>query len=109
MADIRLDLASLLIDVECELRNLGEWSHVPPSPAALASTQPFCIDTLTFSQWMQFVFVVRMRSLLESDTPLPRQCGIAPMAEEYFRGLGLDVAELVRLLNTIDEKLSSAS
>ena len=45
---------ALLIDIEAQLRQMGLWQAVPPSPEALASSQPFCIDTLDFSQWLQF-------------------------------------------------------
>ncbi len=41
------EVAELLIDIESELRKLGLWSQIPPTEQALASDQPFCVDTLT--------------------------------------------------------------
>lgn len=106
MTDTRTKVASLLIDVECDLRKLDAWSSMPPTEEQLASTQPFCIDTLTFVEWVQFVFVARMRELLDNELPLPQKCGIAPMAEEYFRGLSVDGSGLVDTLNKMDDVLS---
>lgn len=98
-----LHLHLLLDAVEAELRALQEWRTTPPSADALASTAPFCVDTLTLPEWLQFVFLPRMRWLLDMAQPLPGQCGIAPMAEEYFRHNSQRLAEL---LQQIDQTLS---
>ena len=86
---MRTQVAELLIDIEAELRQLGLWERQSPPAEALASEQPFCIDTLTLPQWLQFIFLPRLYRLLEQDAALPDRCGIAPLAEEYFRGTGL--------------------
>ncbi len=99
-------LASWLARLEAELRRLGLWAATPPPEAALASRLPFCCDTLTFPQWLQFVFLERMRRLVESDAPLPRVCGIAPMAEVWFAGSATDVEHLLEILRNIDDLLS---
>jgi uncharacterized protein YqcC (DUF446 family) len=100
------DIAELLIDIEAELRQLGLWDRLPPSPEALASDQPFSIDTLTLPQWLQFIFLPTIYRLLDEEQPLPGRCGIAPMAEEYFRGLGMASGALERALLEMDELLS---
>ena len=99
-------VAALLIDSEAELRQLGLWDKLSPSPEALASEQPFSIDTLTLPQWLQFIFQPTIYQLLEQGQPLPDRCGIAPMAEEYFRGLGLASAPLEQALLEMDKLLS---
>ena len=50
---MRTEIAEVLIDIEAQLRQLGLWDKIPPSTEALASTQPFCVDTLTLPQWLQ--------------------------------------------------------
>lgn len=107
MSDKHSQVAELLIDLESELRNMGLWSSEPPSESALASEQPFCVDTLDFEQWLQFVFIERMRAIVEGERPLPQRCGVAPMAEEYFRGASLGAPALVAHLEAIDRTLSS--
>ncbi|MEO0436254.1 MAG: YqcC family protein [Pseudomonadota bacterium] len=101
------DAASLLIDLESELRQLGLWSAKSPSASALASSQPFAIDTLKFEEWLQFVFLPRMYGLIEARQPLPVKCAIAPMAEEYFCGGQLPIGKLLNTLRSLDELLSS--
>ena len=103
---MRTEVAEVLIDIEAQLRQLGLWDKIPPSTEALASDQPFCVDTLTLPQWLQFVFLPTIYRMLEENAPLPDRCGIAPMAEEYFRGSGLSCESLVELLENIDELLS---
>ena len=48
------EIAELLIDIEAQLRQLGQWDKEPPAPEALASEQPFSVDTLTLPQSLQF-------------------------------------------------------
>ena len=102
------EVAEVLIDIEAQLRRLGLWDKIPPSSQALASTQPFCVDTMTLPQWLQFVFLPTMREMLEAEQPLPDRCGIAPMAEEFFRDSELAISELLASLERVDELLSQA-
>ena len=105
LADKQLRLSSLLIDIEASLRQLGQWQDHAPSAEALASTEPFAIDSLTFPQWLQFIFLPKMYEMIERDQSLPENCSIAPMAEEYFVGVGLEVTTLLDKLLRVDELL----
>lgn len=100
-------VAALLIDIEAQLRQLGLWDRIPPSQRALASAEPFCVDTLTLPQWLQFVFLPTLYRMLEDEQPLPERCAIAPMAEEYFRSSRLATSELLATLKCVDELLST--
>lgn len=100
------EVADSLLRIEIELRRLDVWESEPPSEEALQSTQPFCIDTLEFTQWLQFVFVERIKVLIEGGHQLPAVSGIAPMAEEHFRGRPESGADLIRELEEIDRLLS---
>jgi len=101
-----IEVASLLIDLEQELRVMNLWEFIEPSPDALASTEPFAIDTLTFPQWLQFIFIPKMAFLIDQQT-LPANCSIAPMAEEYFAATQLASNGLIRHLGTIDELITN--
>lgn len=100
------DIASVLIDIEAELRYLGLWEQEEPDEEALASTEPFCVDTLDLHQWLQFVFLPRMYLIVEARDMLPSECGIAPMAEEFYRGAELPVESLIVALHRVDRLLS---
>lgn len=97
-----IEIQSLLIDIEAELRRLRQWDDTPPPPEALSSTEPFCVDTLSFSQWLQFIFLPRMSALAAARQLPPGRCELAPMAEEYFRGSNLDAAALIRHIDALD-------
>ncbi|MBU2955171.1 YqcC family protein [Marinobacter sp. F3R08] len=99
-------VADCLLGIEMELRNLGLWESEAPPEEAFQSAQPFCLDTLEFTQWLQFVFVARMKVIIENDHALPSASGIAPMAEEHFRGRRESGDRLVRELEAIDRLLS---
>ncbi len=101
-----LKVASVLIDIEGELRRLYLWECETPTPQAMASTEPFCIDTMSFPQWVQHIFLPRMSRLLEASEALPKRCGIEPMAAEYFKNQTIDGEGLIRAFRTIDEILS---
>lgn len=93
----------LLRELEAALRRAGLWEFSPPDPAALESVQPFCVDTLELSQWLQWIFLPRMQALLDAGAALPAKCGIAAMAEVSFTGReNAALLELVELLRQID-------
>lgn len=100
--------AEVLFELERELRSLELWENQPPPAEALTSTQPFAVDTLRFPQWLQFIFMPRLYSLIEHRAALPTNCNTAPMAEEYFRPLTLNGDRLVERLRRIDELLSQS-
>lgn len=104
MKPIYNDIADQLLSLEMELRRLDLWRSEPPPPEALASTEPFCVDTLTLPEWLQFIFIPRMGQLIWAEQPLPHQCGIAPIAEEFFKETG-GAGALVELLRAIDTRL----
>lgn len=107
MTDRHIAVAEILIDVEKELRELGLWDSEKPSEEALASTEPFAVDTLNFPQWLQFIFIPRLYFMIDERLPLPRVSGVKPMAEHYFEALNLPSTSLIKHLDRIDTLLSS--
>ncbi|MES2823511.1 MAG: YqcC family protein [Pseudomonadota bacterium] len=106
MIDKHIAVAELLANVEKELRGLHLWDSVQPSVEALASTQPFAIDTLNFPQWLQFIFVPRLNFMIEQQLPLPNKSSVTAMAGEYFQVLNLNSSLLIKHLQKIDNLLS---
>ena len=107
MNNLHIAVAEILIDIEKELRELQLWDDVMISDEALMSEQPFAIDTMTFPQWLQFIFLPRMYFIIEQQLQLPANCGIAPMAEQYFSVLRLPSLQLIGHLQKIDELLTA--
>lgn len=106
--NVVIQVADGLLAIEMELRRLGMWESERPPESAFQSTEPFCLDTLNFIQWVQFVFLERMKWLIENDQALPAGSAIAPMAEEYFRGRPESGQRLVRELEAVDQLLSGS-
>lgn len=78
---VREQLKALQI-VMC-LHNL--WEETAPSEEKLASTQPFAIDTLSATQWLQWIFIPRMHALLDGNLTLPKNFSISPYLEESLK------------------------
>ncbi len=106
--DVTGRVADCLLGIEMELRQLGVWESERPPADAFTSSEPFCLDTLAFTQWIQFVFLERMKLIIENGHPLPLVSGIAPMAEEYFRGRPESGRRLIRELEAVDQLLSGS-
>lgn len=78
------------------------WHTEAPTPAAMASRTPFCADTLAFTEWLQFIFVPRMRELIENDGPLPAASGIGVMAEAKLTGDSAAERRVIEVLAAFD-------
>lgn len=105
--DARLSaIADQLLLIERELRLLGWWSNTSPSAQALSSRQPFCVDTLELHQWLQWIFLPRMKVMVESGRPLPAASGIREMAEVVYAERA-DVRTLLMLLADFDRLITS--
>lgn len=101
------DAVSALLDqLETELKHQQLWSDSSPDALALASTLPFCCDTLRLEQWLQFIFLPRLRLLLETRQALPAKVSVLPYAEEVFKAQQSRVRPLLSLIARIDIALS---
>ena len=92
----------LLRELETELVSLNLWQSNRPSEQALTSVEPFAIDTLSFPQWLQFIFIEKMNHLLQLGAPLPQKMAITPMATEYFKVQTINCESLITVISRID-------
>ena len=93
-------LLTLLTSLEDEMKRVGLWSDTQPSAGALQSQQPFCVDTLAFEEWLQFIMIPRFQQMSLSNAPLPAQSDVSTMAEHV---LIIDQHESVlKLIKAID-------
>ena len=96
----------LLEELEQELRRQDVWLAMPPSAEAMASTTPFCMDTMAFSQWLQWFFVPRVRAIVEQGAALPTGSNIKPYAEEALRVEKLEMTRLLELMERFDRLMA---
>lgn len=102
-------IAEQLLLIERELRVQGWWAEQSPSAQALASREPFCVDSMAFEQWLQWIFLPRMKQILEAGGELPGVSGIQPMAEQVYSDRSEQAAELIRLLGEFDRLIGGAA
>ncbi|MBB3105128.1 YqcC family protein [Azomonas macrocytogenes] len=96
------EIAEQLLLIERELRVQQLWSNSQPTAEALSSQEPFCIDTLLFEEWLQWVFLPKMKFILENDVPLPLASGIRTMAETVYSGSLNELRNLLDVLERFD-------
>ncbi len=97
--------------IEQELRNMGVWQSHPPPPEAFQSTRAFFGDTMSFYQWIQFVLLARVRSIVESRGAFPPKSAVGSYAVRELDGEH-EASELIDVLCRFDrfiEKLPGAA
>src|SRR5512139_290690 len=102
--------ADHLLAIEQEMRRIGLWETTPPAKEALESLIPFCYDTLKFQQWLQWVFLPKMKLAIEHQIDFPSSSNIAALAEMCFPELiNIDTTRLLEMLRRFDELINNAS
>lgn len=108
-ADSYQRIDALLNAMQQEMDRIGMWENNAPPAEKLASEQPFCYDTLHVGQWLQWIFIPRMKAIIEHQSPLPLRCDIFPYAEESLAGYTVDTMTLLSLIKEIDAIITDDS
>ena len=96
-------LVSALDALEASMKQKDLWEAEMPSAEAMASTAPFSCDTMGFNQWLQFIFLPKIRQMIEQGEPLPGKCELASMGIHFVGQKGLkDVMPFLKSLKQID-------
>ena len=106
--DAYQQLSDMLKTLEEGLQREELWLAQTPSNDALSSVEPFAVDTLTFIQWLQFLFLPQIKQICQEAAELPAICSIAPMAEEYFKSIQITGDTIVSQLTQIDQLITNA-
>lgn len=96
------DMRAALLLLEAEMRALGWWQGTAPAAEALASAEPFCVDCLTFSEWLQWVYTPKMHAFMAEHGTLPAASGLQAIAEEAWKGSAENVLPLCRVVMALD-------
>ncbi len=87
--------------IEAEMKRIGYWSAEPLPEGAYAFRQAFAMDTMAFGQWLQFIFISRVKSIIEQRGAFPAQSQVGTQAVREFDG-DQQAAHLVSLLCEFD-------
>ena len=102
MNDFNQQFSQLLNDIEQEMQRIGLWQVVPPKPDAFLSEHPFAIDTMHSYQWLQWIFLPRMRAIIDANGDIPRNFSLHPYFEECLKE-DMQVIIFLQLIKKLDE------
>ena len=86
--------------IEAEMKRIGYWQDTPLRPEQMQFTKAFATDTMTFTQWLQFVFLSRVRDAAAANQ-FPSSSNIGTQAAREFDG-DPDADNLITLLSKFD-------
>jgi uncharacterized protein YqcC (DUF446 family) len=95
------DVARKIGEIESEMRRSGLWRAEAPPSERYAFTMPFAIDTMAFPEWLQFILIPRVRSLIAEGGAFPSGSRVATQAVREFDGQP-EASDLLRLLDEFD-------
>jgi uncharacterized protein YqcC (DUF446 family) len=99
--DKHAQVAVMVDRIEAEMRAIGLWQNEALEPSRYAFNQAFAMDTMTFSQWLQFVFIPRVREIINAHGSFPAQSMVAAQAVREYDGLH-EASKLLKLLSAFD-------
>lgn len=103
---MRTQVREQLSALQTVLQQHNLWEINAPSADKLSSSQPFALDTLSPTQWLQWVFIPRMHALLDASADLPRDFAISPYLEESLAQEGY-LGSLLTPMQTLESLLKS--
>ena len=94
--------------IELMLKTLKLNSGLRPDDSAFESTAPFCYDTMSFLEWLEWVMFPRTCEMIDRGLPLPTVCEIHPLAEEEFKLIALETDSLLAEIQALDQLFNVA-
>ncbi len=89
-----------LEQIEDEMKHGGLWQAEPLRPEQYNFRAAFATDTMTFSQWLQFIFIPKVREAAAAKH-FPSQSQVAAQAIREFDGLP-EASPLITVLAEFD-------
>jgi uncharacterized protein YqcC (DUF446 family) len=89
-----------LKQIEAEMKEIGLWQSEPLEAEKYEFRSAFGMDTMAFSQWLQFVFLPRVREAAAQES-FPSESNVAVQATREFDGMA-EPAQLETLLTEFD-------
>lgn len=100
--DLYSQVAAHADGIEAEMRRIGRWSDRPPAPEAFQFTRAFAGDTMSYDQWLQFIFLPRVRQIVAERGQFPSSSSTAAQAVREFDGND-ECNTLITKLSAFDE------
>ena len=94
-------VANALAEIESEMKRIGLWQSEPLRPEQYEFRQAFAMDTMAFSQWLQFIFIPRVRQIIAAGGQFPSKSRVGAQAVREFDTLP-DAEKLLDRLSEFD-------
>jgi len=94
-------VAAKLDEIEEEMKRVGLWQEKPLAPEQYNFTSAFAMDTMSFDQWLQFIFVPRVRGIISAGGGFPASSSVGAQAVREF-DTHPNAQRLITLLSEFD-------
>ena len=94
-------VAAKLDEIEEEMKRVGLWQEKPLAPEQYNFTSAFAMDTMSFDQWLQFIFVPRVRGIISASGGFPASSSVGAQAVREF-DTHPNAQRLITLLSEFD-------
>lgn len=95
-------VAAKISEIEAEMKRVGLWQEKPLDPEQYNFTRAFAMDTMSFDQWLQFIFIPRVKQIIETRGEFPPSSMVAAQAVREFDGSTFETDRLQSLLSEFD-------
>ena len=94
-------VAAKLDEIEEEMKRVELWQERPLRPEQYNFTSAFATDTMSYDQWLQFIFVPRVRSIISARGEFPASSSVGAQAVREFDTYP-NAQRLITLLSEFD-------
>jgi uncharacterized protein YqcC (DUF446 family) len=94
-------VAAHIDQIEQEMKRVGLWQEKPLAPEQYNFTQAFAMDTMSYDQWLQFIFVPRVKEIIRTEGSFPASSSVGAQAVREFDTYP-DSERLITLLSEFD-------
>ena len=92
----------IVAQIEAEMRRIGYWQETPLTVEQYDFHAPFAMDRMDFTQWLQFILIPRVKTIVEKREAFPKTSSVAVQAIREYDGV-LETDSLISLLNELDQ------
>jgi uncharacterized protein YqcC (DUF446 family) len=100
--DLYSEVERKMFEIEAEMKRIGYWSDEPPPEEAYKFQQAFAMDAMAFSQWLQFILIPRVWTIIEQKGDFPSESMVGIQAVREFDG-DSNASGLVTRLSEFDD------
>ena len=75
-----------VVEIENEMKRIGSWQSEPLPEEKYDFQAAFARDTMAFGQWLQFVFIPRVTSIVEERGAFPSSSSVGAQAIRELDG-----------------------